>query len=294
MSWIFAFDVLEGVSCFHFQCGAFQKLRPKKSYLLCPESWPWRSRWYLKPPLPKWSSCRWEFSRRSAFLLGVSAQGEEYSPSGCCNQRGCVRLRVVCRRRSNAAGPAVCLLKDENEPSNHLSSDIEDQIKCSRGRIKQPKHTFFVLNLGLDILDGIWGLHLQSNGLAGEGFHEDLHSEMETESQSNRLSTPTFHQWQFVPSLFSERFWLKWNGADRQRETKKTDEHSSQIPHKRSHHDSAEQWRMKNREPPFCVLAVHSSNFDANLHCNVSVFQTEKRQRPCLNSLHQICEMCSH
>jgi hypothetical protein len=34
---------------------------------------------------------------------------------------------------------------------------------------------FLVLNLGLDVVDGVAALHLQSDGLAGEGFHEDLH-----------------------------------------------------------------------------------------------------------------------
>ena len=31
------------------------------------------------------------------------------------------------------------------------------------------------LNLGFDILNGVRGLHLQSNGLASQGLHEDLH-----------------------------------------------------------------------------------------------------------------------
>jgi hypothetical protein len=32
------------------------------------------------------------------------------------------------------------------------------------------------LNLGLHIVDGIARLHLQGDGLAGQGLHEDLHS----------------------------------------------------------------------------------------------------------------------
>jgi hypothetical protein len=35
--------------------------------------------------------------------------------------------------------------------------------------------TLLVLNLGLDIVDGIRGLDLKSDGLAGEGLDEDLH-----------------------------------------------------------------------------------------------------------------------
>merc|ERR1719400_1205105 len=37
------------------------------------------------------------------------------------------------------------------------------------------RNSFLVLDLGLDILNGVRGLDLQSNGLAGEGFDENLH-----------------------------------------------------------------------------------------------------------------------
>lgn len=35
--------------------------------------------------------------------------------------------------------------------------------------------TFLVLNLALDVVDGVGRLDLQSNGLPGQGLHEDLH-----------------------------------------------------------------------------------------------------------------------
>jgi len=35
--------------------------------------------------------------------------------------------------------------------------------------------TLFVLNLGLDILDGVGGFDFQGDGLASQRFHEDLH-----------------------------------------------------------------------------------------------------------------------
>jgi hypothetical protein len=38
---------------------------------------------------------------------------------------------------------------------------------------------FLVLDLGLDILDGIGGLDLKSDGLSGKGFDKDLHCESE-------------------------------------------------------------------------------------------------------------------
>jgi len=37
------------------------------------------------------------------------------------------------------------------------------------------RDTFLVLNLGLDVIDGVGGLDLEGDGLAGEGLHEDLH-----------------------------------------------------------------------------------------------------------------------
>ena len=40
-----------------------------------------------------------------------------------------------------------------------------------------------VLNLGLDVVDGVGGLDLEGNGLAREGLNEDLHSTAETEDQ---------------------------------------------------------------------------------------------------------------
>ena len=37
------------------------------------------------------------------------------------------------------------------------------------------RDTLLVLDLCLDILDGVGGLHLKSDGLASQGLHEDLH-----------------------------------------------------------------------------------------------------------------------
>jgi len=43
--------------------------------------------------------------------------------------------------------------------------------------------SLLVLDLGLDILDGIAGLNLQGDGLSRERFHEDLHSSPQPEDQ---------------------------------------------------------------------------------------------------------------
>jgi hypothetical protein len=40
-----------------------------------------------------------------------------------------------------------------------------------------------VLDLGLDVVDGVGGLHLEGDGLAGEGLHKDLHPTPQAEHQ---------------------------------------------------------------------------------------------------------------
>ena len=47
----------------------------------------------------------------------------------------------------------------------------EDQTLLIRG------DALLVLNLGLDVVDGVGALHLEGDGLAGEGLDEDLHDE---------------------------------------------------------------------------------------------------------------------
>ena len=43
--------------------------------------------------------------------------------------------------------------------------------------------TFLVLDLALHIVDGVRALHLQSNGLASQGLHKDLHASSQTQDQ---------------------------------------------------------------------------------------------------------------
>ncbi len=45
------------------------------------------------------------------------------------------------------------------------------------------KLTFFVLDLGLHIFNGVAGLNLQGDGLASQGLDEDLHSTPEPKDQ---------------------------------------------------------------------------------------------------------------
>merc|ERR1712200_373560 len=53
----------------------------------------------------------------------------------------------------------------------------EDQPLLVRG------DALLVLDLGLDILDGVGGLNLKGDSLAGEGLHEDLHTSPQTENK---------------------------------------------------------------------------------------------------------------
>ena len=45
------------------------------------------------------------------------------------------------------------------------------------------RNAFLVLDLGLDVLDGIRGLDLQGDGLAGQSLDEDLHASTQTQNE---------------------------------------------------------------------------------------------------------------
>ncbi len=45
------------------------------------------------------------------------------------------------------------------------------------------RRTLLVLNLGLDVVNGVAGLHLQGDGLASESLDKDLHASTQTEDQ---------------------------------------------------------------------------------------------------------------
>jgi len=36
--------------------------------------------------------------------------------------------------------------------------------------------TFLILDLGLDVFDGVTGFNIEGNGLTGQGLNEDLHT----------------------------------------------------------------------------------------------------------------------
>jgi uncharacterized protein with ATP-grasp and redox domains len=45
------------------------------------------------------------------------------------------------------------------------------------------RNTFLVLNLSLDVLNGVGGLNLEGNGLTSKGLDEDLHTTTKAEDQ---------------------------------------------------------------------------------------------------------------
>ena len=45
------------------------------------------------------------------------------------------------------------------------------------------RNAFLVLDLSLDIINGVRGLNFESDGLAGEGFNEDLHLQKLAEAE---------------------------------------------------------------------------------------------------------------
>jgi hypothetical protein len=50
---------------------------------------------------------------------------------------------------------------------------------------------FLVLDLGLNIVDSVGGLDLQSDGLAGESLDKDLHSTTKTKDDGASTPSPT-------------------------------------------------------------------------------------------------------
>jgi len=65
--------------------------------------------------------------------------------------------------------------------------------------------SFFVLDFGLDVFDGVGRLDLEGNGLTGQGFYKNLHttSESEDEVKSRFLLNVVVTQSSTVFELFS-------------------------------------------------------------------------------------------
>ena len=58
-----------------------------------------------------------------------------------------------------------------------VSPSILELLSCEDQSLLIWGNALLVLDLGLNVLDGVRGLHLQGDGLASQSLHENLHSE---------------------------------------------------------------------------------------------------------------------
>merc|ERR1719329_1759927 len=79
--------------------------------------------------------------------------------------------------------------KDEMESGLFLdvvvreSSTILKLLSSEDKSLLIRRDTFLVLDLGLDVLNGVRWLNIEGNGLTGEGLDEDLHTTSESEDE---------------------------------------------------------------------------------------------------------------
>ena len=97
--------------------------------------------------------------QRSASHHGDGEQDGVSIPFECCNQKGFGHLQVVSPQRWGVVGRG----------GSYSTSD--KQLETMHWDLP-----FFVLDLGLYIIDSIRRLYFKSNSLASERLHEDLHS----------------------------------------------------------------------------------------------------------------------
>jgi hypothetical protein len=82
------------------------------------------------------------------------------------------------KRRKNAFTLCVDCIQLVQPHLELLAS--EDEALLVRG------DALLVLNLRLDVVDGVGGLHLERDGLARERLHKDLHAAAEAEDEVQR------------------------------------------------------------------------------------------------------------
>jgi hypothetical protein len=63
-----------------------------------------------------------------------------------------------------------------------------------------------VLDLGLDVVNGVRRLHLKGDGLAGEGLHKDLHLQKRTRQQGKCLAVNKQNYIKQTATIYSNRY----------------------------------------------------------------------------------------
>jgi len=63
------------------------------------------------------------------------------------------------------------------------SSSIFQLLSCKDESLLIGRDTFFILDLSLDVLNGVRRLNIKSDGLASKSLNEDLHSSSQSEDQ---------------------------------------------------------------------------------------------------------------
>jgi len=63
------------------------------------------------------------------------------------------------------------------------SATILELLASENETLLVGRNAFLVLNLGLDVVNGVRGFNFKGDGLAGEGLDEDLHATTETEDE---------------------------------------------------------------------------------------------------------------
>ena len=88
--------------------------------------------------------------------------------------KGRLLLNVVVRK-----GPTILELLAGEDEALLVGRDTRGSAQLVQEPMEAVIHCdspLLVLDLGLDVVNGIRGLDLEGDGLAGEGLHEDLHA----------------------------------------------------------------------------------------------------------------------
>jgi hypothetical protein len=106
------------------------------------------------------------------------------SPQAKHQMEGALLLDIVVSERA----PVLELLASEDEPL------------LVRG------DALLVLDLGLDVVNGVRRLHLKGDGLAGEGLHKDLHLQKRTRQQGKCLAVNKQNYIKQTATIYSNRY----------------------------------------------------------------------------------------